>query len=524
VNSATIVETACSVIGKKSDGSALPSSDTDWYKARAALWTKINTQAAADGSYVLPQDLTDALLVPYNDQLAAPAPPAPSFDCTANTATAPPEIASTQALIQKWPDPSCSAKPATDDSKKTCKAAAQKLSSAVSSLEKDLQFCANNAGTTGAFNRDWYAVEASNWQALDLDIETKGSSIEDGSYTLPADWIAPSHSSPARYSGSPYVRAMIGGTFSGASGIDPQSKLLADVFADIPLKSVTWTGKTTHVVHYRKVLPWVWGFARIGSIGAAQSAVDPSQLVAAYAALSSAKPGMVVQSFEMNAGFGLQVANIKTNVDMFDRLTLSIIAGGGALTPLSPSQTQPEDFMVNAAVQAGYPGADYSSCTPAAGTTPPTGAPASPYTCYLQLYTQDRSRFFRDYELGLRVKAYPAIDPNHVLGFPAMFDVTFGENEYVTGGEFRGAVLHFGGSAPLLTSGIYAFGSMDIGIHNKADQPGPLLIPVDTPITGVPVVSDAIPPYNRDRWTIGVGIDVLQLIRNHLLQDALAHK
>ena len=66
--------------------------------------------------------------------------------------------------------------------------------------------------------------------------------------------------------------------------------------------------------------------------------------------------------------------------------------------------------------------------------------------------------------------------------FPAIFDVTYGQNEYVTGGHMRGGVIHFGGSAPFSPiPGLYAFGAMDVGINNTADKP---ISAVLTPFTG----------------------------------------
>jgi hypothetical protein len=524
----------CAVQGEQPIGTSLPAADKDWYTKRAAFWLAVyqdmakNMATVTDGTYKISSDFQTQFL-----GLPASA-PAPSVADVCSVTDTPDQITSTEKLLHAWPGTDCLTTPATPASKTACSAAAQKLMSAVSSVEQTLQHCAQTAGTTGQYNQAWFAVEADNWQPLEQDMVLHAANIYDGSYKLPANWATPIHPTPSPYAGSPYVRALLGGTYSAASGTDPQGKLLADVFIDLPLRGDTKvrgntkvktaktgeTGKKENAPAKNETVNhlfpiWAWGYTRIGSIGKAQSAVDPSQIAAQYAALSNAQPGTVVQSFEMNAGMAVGLANIRTNVDMYNRLTLSVIAGGGALTPLSPSQTQPQNYQVNAAVEAAYPG-DYTKCTD-------TAMPPNPYNCYLQLYTQDRSRFFRDYEFGLRLKAYPKPDPNHVVGFPAMFDVTLGRNEYVTGGKFNGAVLHMGGSSPILTSGLYAFGSMDIGIKNSADLPGPLLIPITTPPpTGETIISIATPAFNRDRYTLGIGIDILQLIRSHLLQDALS--
>src|SRR2546426_7657850 len=63
---------------------------------------------------------------------------------------------------------------------------------------------------------------------------------------------------------------------------------------------------------------------------------------------------------------------------------------------------------------------------------------------FVAFATRDRDRFFRQYYAGFRLKTYYFNNAgNPVHRFPAMFDLTLGQNEAVTGGRVRGAVFRF---------------------------------------------------------------------------------
>lgn len=228
----------------------------------------------------------------------------------------------------------------------------------------------------------------------------------------------------------------------------------------------------------------------------------------------------------MAAGPELTIYPLHTNPYGSGKPAIAFVVGGGALTPLSPGQVQPQIFDVTNSTDAQnyYDGfvakGDESvatSCTTAKGQS---------QHCYIAIYPADRSRFYRHYEGGLRVKYYPAPGVGStVLPFPAILDFTIGQNEYVSGGTLRGPVFHMSGTFPV-SNGIYAFGGMDLGLSGKSDGQLPLLTPATDPnaATSQYLVKVRVPPPNRDRYSLGVAIDLLDVLRKHQAQDALKSK
>lgn len=501
-----------------------------WYTTRAMLWYGLQqdltarADAVTSGTY----RFSPTFVAGY---LGLPAAQSPTVT-TCPDSMQPTQIDIAEQLIQAWPVQDCG----LHGDKSKCMASAQQLRNAVTTAVQILKYCEAHPPQSGAYDKAWYTQEAVDWEPLDLDMTDHAQQIVDGSYQLPESWKAPVHPAPSAFAASPYVRALLGGTYSAASGTDPQGKLLADVFVDLPFigsKQIAHADDSndtdnkkckaanSKIKSIRSLFQaGAWGYARVGSIGDPKSIVQSSQIATQFVSQLNGTPSQVVQSFEMNAGMFIQW-NLHPDIDMFDRVAIDAIVGGGALTPVSPGQAQPAYFEATPAVEEAYKKPPYDAVFTSCGTA--TNPDGSYQNCYLQLYNQDRSRFFRTYEGGVRLKAYLKPDIKQASAFPAMFDVTFGQNEYVTGGKFTGAVMHLGGSAPVLATGLYIFGSMDVGIHNRSDSTGPILIPANPAIsTTTVVVPVAVAPYNRDRYSIGFGIDVLQLIRNHSMQDALS--
>jgi hypothetical protein len=152
-----------------------------------------------------------------------------------------------------------------------------------------------------------------------------------------------------------------------------------------------------------------------------------------------------------------------------------------------------------------------SSCKVAQGATP---------TCFVAFIPFDRSHFYRHYEGGFRLKIYGEDNDDHELRYPGTFDVMAGQNEYVTGGQFHGAVFHIGGSLPIpVLDGFYGFGSMDLALSNKGNTGNQLLL-VPAPasanltFTSPSVYTISVGQPNRDRYTLGFGIDIFHLYQS----------
>ncbi len=207
--------------------------------------------------------------------------------------------------------------------------------------------------------------------------------------------------------------------------------------------------------------------------------------------------------------------------------TFSVIGGGGALTPFS-AEARTETFGIP------KPDADnvrYDALLNRLIELDPkidkaTKDPSSPQfqmkkdslnaalkdRANIAFVIQDRDRFLRNYFAGLRMQ----IAHNDILPArqTATFDFTFGQDEAVTGGIFRGGVLRFDGffPLPLSRSGlVYLFGSASLGLR-RAVFSDPLLLP--GPDTTIPTTSDKtfvfpIAPANRDLYRIGMGINLI---------------
>ena len=102
--------------------------------------------------------------------------------------------------------------------------------------------------------------------------------------------------------------------------------------------------------------------------------------------------------------------------------------------------------------------------------------------------------------------------------YPAVLDITFGQNEAVTGGRLRGGVLRLEGFYPLPYDGlkfINIFGTalMRLTQTNITD---PLILeraPEGTTVPAANVFVQTVPQINRDYYRIGVGIDFMALIK-----------
>lgn len=277
----------------------------------------------------------------------------------------------------------------------------------------------------------------------------------------------------------------------------------------------------------------MWGYARLSSIaqpGVVSGIANPTSYVSA---LTGATPNSIIQSFEAAGGYESRVATFD-NTTGLRPILFSLIAGAGVITPLSNSQATPTVYIASPALQNYYQmqaTSDPSSVNiqnaaaiTAACSAPPTSGTLPPATpiCYIAQYPEVRSRFFRNYAAGLRFKRYyfNSIDNKYI--FPANFDITLGQNDYVTGGELHRLVLHFGGSTPLPPStsysflnGIYVYAYMDMEL-SRSNIPASQFILNQAPSTvtasSTGVASILVGQPDRDRYRFGIAYDLTTLL------------
>jgi len=323
---------------------------------------------------------------------------------------------------------------------------------------------------------------------------------------------------------APLGEALVGVDVTGASSASPQAVLLALGVVDIPLRGVD-----------RKIsdskFGAMWLSGQLGLKGMAQPGVLSSAASAGYyASAANATPDKIVQSMDVSMHFGLQLHTWTIPIGTFDinlpnttavnhpstTATLSFIAGGGAITPLSVSQSSPQVFEATPLIlQNETPVAPFTSFAPTCSANP-----ASTPTCFVIFTPADRTHFYRYYDGGFRLKLYAKDLPDSELRFPAILDLTVGQNEYVTGGNAHGPVLHIGGSVPIpREDSFFLFGNFDLGL-SRGSGGGPQLQLIPAPVTaGLTPTSPSVYTIlttqpNRDRYSIGFGIDVFHFLQS----------
>jgi hypothetical protein len=152
---------------------------------------------------------------------------------------------------------------------------------------------------------------------------------------------------------------------------------------------------------------------------------------------------------------------------------------------------------------------------------------------FISFFTPERSQFFRRYYGGLRLKTYffspdvkgecnpkrkgPCDAPYDI--FPGIIDVTVGQDEAVTAGKLHHLLLRIEGVYPLpFVPGFHVFGSIYTAFRgNHQTQPFNTFT-VNTPTDGS--ANDAntfrfpLAPLDRDYFRVGVGVDLIQLLKH----------
>jgi hypothetical protein len=336
---------------------------------------------------------------------------------------------------------------------------------------------------------------------------------------------------------APLGVAAAGLDVTGAASANPSAVFLGLGLIDMPLMNNSMNPSDSNFKNDISYAPW-WLTADIRVSGMAQpGALSSSQAstagMASYLATAvTATPDSIVKSIDssVSVAYNPHPWNFHIPTGTFDvgdytsahlkapetLLTLSLLANIGAITPMSAKQANPAVYYLtsqiwsylqnNPTLPVSQPVP--SSCNPTAGATP---------TCYVAFIPQDRTRFYRNYNAGLRLKFYPGDYNANQYRFPGMADVTIGQNEYVTGGMLRRLVLHAGGVMPVpMLDGWYIFGSTDAAFA-KAGQVNQQLLLSPAPssanltLTSAGVYGVTVAQPNRDRYSIGFAVDIAHL-------------
>lgn len=296
-----------------------------------------------------------------------------------------------------------------------------------------------------------------------------------------------------------FSRAIVGFEQAGASAAKSTQKYFFDLTLSHPLP------------FQKSVDPYfgpggrMWGTVRVTSVPQ-QISTSLGTFATGFAQqVSEVKVNEVAQAVEFLAGVDIRLTNRPLPFGSFGgqtatKLTLSFIAGGGATTPFNPRETL-EVFKAF----AGAPGLP----------SLPTG------TEFVAFVSPDRDRFFRQFYAGLRLQTHyfdyrnPSIPLNR---YPAQLDITYGQNEAITGGRLRGGVIRIEGFYPLPYDELKFINLFGTALIRpvRSNITDPLILqpaPSGTIIPANNVLLITVPQMNRDYYRLGVGIDFISFVK-----------
>jgi hypothetical protein len=289
-----------------------------------------------------------------------------------------------------------------------------------------------------------------------------------------------------------FSRAIIALEQSGASAAESQQKFFFDLSIELGL------GLKRKEDDLGPRLS-SWGTVRVTTVPQ-QITSGVGTFVAEFPQrVADVKVNEVAQAAELLAGGEFrfwQSAKAIEVVGTHHIVSLSLFAGGGIITPLTPRQTL-EVFETSPEAIQRFGISDQKK--------------------FIAFVSPDRDRFFRQYYLGLRFKTHYFEWGQNTERYPAILDVSLGQNESVTGGRLNGIVLRLEGfyALPLTKGTVSLFGTalLQLKASNISD---PLILKRAPPNISVPspdVAIVTIPQINRDYYRIGVGIDLVQVIK-----------
>ncbi|MDT7806805.1 MAG: hypothetical protein QOJ70_618 [Acidobacteriota bacterium] len=252
----------------------------------------------------------------------------------------------------------------------------------------------------------------------------------------------------------------------------------------------------------------LWGDFRINSVPqTADATIADFAGTGFVTGIQKLQVNQAARVFESLGGIEYRLTGNNALLPSFDRQTkqkfsLSLIGAFGFVTPIDQSASTPTIFKV---------------FDDAPGLPPE--AKGKEFVAFIPT---DRDRFFRQYYAGLRVQTFFFNKYNVPLQrFPAQFDVTVGQNEFVTGGRLHGPVLRMEGFFPLPYDklkfiNLFATAQMIPGRPNINTPLRLTEAPAGTTFPASNVLLLGVPQPNRDHYRIGIAFDAIPLVRRIL--------
>lgn len=145
--------------------------------------------------------------------------------------------------------------------------------------------------------------------------------------------------------------------------------------------------------------------------------------------------------------------------------------------------------------------------------------PSAVNSTYVGFVTPDRDRFYRQWGFGFR---YAKFNPQAYYESPQTFSFTLGRDEAITSGVFQSAVARFDAFYPLPVGQsdgrfkfLYLFATSTLRLSRSANRVPLVLEGAPSTVKGsedsVAIVSTGT---NRDTYRIGIGVDLVNLMRS----------
>lgn len=290
------------------------------------------------------------------------------------------------------------------------------------------------------------------------------------------------------------VRLIGGFEQSGAASAGNQQNFFGDLYVSTPLP-VKLSGRSLRI----------WGYLRTSTVPVQISSTFKDFTGTFAEEFGKVKVNEIAKSIEYAVGLEIPLleSGLFTGLDRGakQKFTVSLLGGFGASTPTVPKDTV-EIFTINAAARARFPE------IPAAAVS-------------LALVDPDRDRFLQRWFFGFRFKTYyfdsATGEPSN--RYPATFDLAVGKNAAVTGGDLGKAVVSVSGFLPLpwkKVGFIHLFGEGHFRWGSGSPGQAPLLLQAAADTVTVHDATTYLMTRgasNRDYYRIGIGINVIDLIK-----------
>jgi len=310
--------------------------------------------------------------------------------------------------------------------------------------------------------------------------------------------------------GTPSVRSVVGFDLSAASATDSQAKAFLEFNLNVPLG---------YGASRKDPLNWpLWGFLNPRLTSVATAGNLAGLFTKSPTDFSNIQEKNLVQGLDVTGGLEYMLLKPRNGIKSFSsyknmhaRMAVALVGGGGFTTPFS-APGGPPVFVLGA------------------NNPLRTKFNVPPSFTNIAFVTPDRSRFFRKYFAGVRLKTY------HFTGrasghfcdednsdcealmnsFPGVIDVTAAQDEQVTGGHLSHWVLRLDGIYPLpFAPGFHIFGSLSSAFQKNVTSnelfvaPPPATVAANDPSV---FLAPAPQPASHDIYRIGLGVDIFQLL------------